>query len=679
MARSRSRDTAQIIAGDSTRQFAQSGGGLPSLDVTHFGQSPIWKMDSWEYETITAKALKWDPTVDYYRHEVVEYEGQLFVNTNTGVTSKGYEPAVNSHHWRQLSTTVKIWEPSHDWKRGDIVLVPWHEPWLTIDNSTWPQIELAGFTVWRCNTDQPGNIPVDPIVGVSPADVPPGQYWKQNIHDPSDPGHVMLNNGNWEAITAGRTLLVDNRSTLAMQAEPVVPGSIAITMDNGYIYKYTAKPRSPTFNTTRPDAICTDGWEWQGKLYLGDHQVKTKVYGWDQAKDYQSLEVVKHNELYYSATADIPAGVEPGLNPVQKRIAKGASLGQIGTTTGTFRIDNLPMTTGTEHTGTYYELIQGSASYVPQGGPFHGETLTGNLEVVAIGSIGGQTVGSHGGWMLFPADPNRAYYSVDDPTYTHNPWREFPYITSKLLNDSIAPLVAGIVHGAAVNAIAKDPPAAPADGDLYIVAASPTGAFVGHTNKIALYQAGSWTFSDPGKDEAHLNEGDNSIYHWSGTAWNKIGSLGVSKLDDLADVDLKTTAPTSGQSLVYNGSSWIPSTPGQPAQVLSSKFQTGDLNSEMFHNVTVKTKVGYVYVMDFGGTFHASHENSIGYYMFNIDGGERAKYKVAGGRGYAQGGSYKYFVDGTGNDVNFAFVNSWTDSVTWEFCWCMLTEIYRKP
>jgi hypothetical protein len=69
----------------------------------------------------------------------------------------------------------------------------------------------------------------------------------------------------------------------------------------------------------------------------------------------------------------------------------------------------------------------------------------------------------------------------------------------------------------------------------------------------------------------------------------------------------------------------------------------------------------------------------MGYYQFNVDGAERAKYKVAGGNGYAQGGSYKFFIDGTGHDVNFAFVNGWTDSVTWEFCWCTLTEIYRKP
>ena len=118
---------------------------------------------------------------------------------------------------------------------------------------------------------------------------------------------------------------------------------------------------------------------------------------------------------------------------------------------------------------------------------------------------------------------------------------------------------------------------------------------------------------------------------------------------------------------------------GQIAQILSSKFTTGDVSVQKFHDVTVKTKVGYVYIMEFGGTFHASHDTSLGYYKFNIDGAERAKYKVAGGNGYAQGGSYKYFTDGTGNDMNFAFVHDWDGGVQWEFVWCTLTEIYRKP
>ena len=41
------------------------------------------------------------------------------------------------------------------------------------------------------------------------------------------------------------------------------------------------------------------------------------------------------------------------------------------------------------------------------------------------------------------------------------------------------------------------PPASPIEGDRYIVAASPTGAWAGQTNKIACYQDGAWLFYAP--------------------------------------------------------------------------------------------------------------------------------------------------------------------------------------
>lgn len=41
------------------------------------------------------------------------------------------------------------------------------------------------------------------------------------------------------------------------------------------------------------------------------------------------------------------------------------------------------------------------------------------------------------------------------------------------------------------------PPGSPADGDRYIVAASPTGAWAGQAAKIAAYQDGAWAFYAP--------------------------------------------------------------------------------------------------------------------------------------------------------------------------------------
>lgn len=41
------------------------------------------------------------------------------------------------------------------------------------------------------------------------------------------------------------------------------------------------------------------------------------------------------------------------------------------------------------------------------------------------------------------------------------------------------------------------PPGSPVEGDRYLVAASPTGAWAGQAGKIAAWQAGAWTFRTP--------------------------------------------------------------------------------------------------------------------------------------------------------------------------------------
>lgn len=78
------------------------------------------------------------------------------------------------------------------------------------------------------------------------------------------------------------------------------------------------------------------------------------------------------------------------------------------------------------------------------------------------------------------------------------------------------------------------PPASPAaqDGDAYIVGSSPTGAWVGRPNCIAVYWGGSWRFI-PGNDSSGSpitmgtrQEGmrvyvrdENQQYIWTGAAW----------------------------------------------------------------------------------------------------------------------------------------------------------------
>lgn len=62
------------------------------------------------------------------------------------------------------------------------------------------------------------------------------------------------------------------------------------------------------------------------------------------------------------------------------------------------------------------------------------------------------------------------------------------------------------------------PPGSPAAGDTYIVAASPTGAWVGHANDVAVYSGSAWVFATPRKGwNAYVEDEDISLVFV--TAW----------------------------------------------------------------------------------------------------------------------------------------------------------------
>lgn len=64
------------------------------------------------------------------------------------------------------------------------------------------------------------------------------------------------------------------------------------------------------------------------------------------------------------------------------------------------------------------------------------------------------------------------------------------------MNEALGVLDA-IVQLAAKDRDLTAPPGAPAEGDRYIVAAAPTGAWAGQAGKIAIYQDGGWSFLTP--------------------------------------------------------------------------------------------------------------------------------------------------------------------------------------
>ena len=75
-----------------------------------------------------------------------------------------------------------------------------------------------------------------------------------------------------------------------------------------------------------------------------------------------------------------------------------------------------------------------------------------------------------------------------------------------------------------------DPPAAPAEGDRYIVAAGGGGIWAGHDGEIAAYQDGTWMFYAPLAGWiAHIN-GDGALAVFDGADWTDVDA-GLTLLD----------------------------------------------------------------------------------------------------------------------------------------------------
>ncbi|MBN8936463.1 MAG: DUF2793 domain-containing protein [Rhizobiales bacterium] len=93
------------------------------------------------------------------------------------------------------------------------------------------------------------------------------------------------------------------------------------------------------------------------------------------------------------------------------------------------------------------------------------------------------------------------------------------------------------------------PPGSPADGARYIVAASPTGAWAGHTDHIAAWLDGAWRFFIPGVGWLAWVVDEAALLAWNGSAWVDALSA-VSAIQNLALLGIRTAADATNRLAV---------------------------------------------------------------------------------------------------------------------------------
>lgn len=89
-------------------------------------------------------------------------------------------------------------------------------------------------------------------------------------------------------------------------------------------------------------------------------------------------------------------------------------------------------------------------------------------------------------------------------------------------NDALR-MVDALMSGRAISMTLTTPPGSPAEGDVYIVPASATGAWSGQTGKIAHFYGNAWYFYTP-KTGMHLwLDPDKDLAYYTGSAWSTQG------------------------------------------------------------------------------------------------------------------------------------------------------------
>lgn len=120
------------------------------------------------------------------------------------------------------------------------------------------------------------------------------------------------------------------------------------------------------------------------------------------------------------------------------------------------------------------------------------------------------------------------------------------------------------------------PPPSPAEGNRYLVAGGASGAWSGHSGKIAAWQDGGWIFYSPRTGWVAYVADEGVLIAYSGSAWNS-----VSASSSVALLGINATADTTNR-LSVNSSAILLNHAGNGHQAKVNKNAAGDTASFLF-------------------------------------------------------------------------------------------------
>jgi hypothetical protein len=142
-------------------------------------------------------------------------------------------------------------------------------------------------------------------------------------------------------------------------------------------------------------------------------------------------------------------------------------------------------------------------------------------------------------------------------------------------NEAIRALDA-IVQISVVDRDLSAPPGAPVEGQRYLIAAAPSGAWSGQAGKIAAWQDGAWMFYSPNVGWVAYVEDEAILIAYGGSAWNAVSSS-----SSVALLGINTTADTTNRLSIRSDASLFDNVGGGHQHKIN-KAAAGDTASLLY-------------------------------------------------------------------------------------------------
>ncbi|MCA3555313.1 DUF2793 domain-containing protein [Aestuariivirga sp.] len=136
-----------------------------------------------------------------------------------------------------------------------------------------------------------------------------------------------------------------------------------------------------------------------------------------------------------------------------------------------------------------------------------------------------------------------------------------------------------LIHLSIISRSLAAPPAAPADGDRYLVAAAATGAWAGQQGLVALAQAGGWAFLNPRKGWRLWVEAEARLLVFDGAQWRE--PVTITELANLLRLGVNAAADDVNRLAVASPASLF-SHAGNDHRLKLNKNAAGDTASLIY-------------------------------------------------------------------------------------------------